>query len=216
MKSWNELRFWKSDTYDSICGFIQENDKYACGWDQHTRAFDLTPPDKVKVVILGQDPYPTKGHAHGLAFSVQPHVKPIPASLRNIFREYQDDLGYAQPSSGDLTTWAERGVLLLNTILTVEEGKPLSHANIGWEKLTYEVIKRLSDMPGRRVWIMWGRKAQEYTALVRNGDGENPVIESVHPSPLSARNGFFGTKPFSRANDLLRLGNCEQVDWKLP
>jgi uracil-DNA glycosylase len=167
------------------------------------RAYHLTPPDKVKVVILGQDPYPTKGHANGLAFSVHPHVKPLPASLRNIFREYQDDLGFNEPVTGDLTPWAERGVLLINVALELGNFKK-------WERFTYDKIRRLSDMPGYRVFILWGRKAQEYAG----GIGEQHYVHtSPHPSPLSARHGFFGSRPFTRANLFLRE---QRVDWKLP
>jgi uracil-DNA glycosylase len=170
------------------------------------RAYHLTPPDKVKVVILGQDPYPTKGHANGLAFSVHPHVKPLPPSLRNIFREYQDDLGFNEPRNGDLTPWAQRGVLLINTALEIGKFKE-------WERFTYDKIRRLSRMPGKRVFILWGRKAQEYRSLILNhADHNTLIIESAHPSPLAARNGFFGSKPFSTANSCLD----EPVDWKLP
>lgn len=215
MKSWDELKFWKSETNQEIRRKLNGTSYFPPAFIID-RAFELTPPDKVKVVILGQDPYHTKGMANGLAFSVYPHIKPIPPSLRNIFREYQDDLGYSQPRTGDLSPWAERGVLLLNTILTVEEGKPLSHANIGWEKLTYEVIRRLSDMSRGIVWIMWGRKAQEYSALIPQRDFSNFVLTSAHPSPFSADKGFFGSRPFSRANECLTLMDIEPVDWKLP
>jgi uracil-DNA glycosylase len=171
------------------------------------RAYHLTPPDKVKVVILGQDPYPTKGHANGLAFSVHPHVKPLPPSLRNIFREYQDDLGYDQPRHGDLTPWAERGVLLINTALEVGKFKQ-------WERFTYDKLRRLSGMRRGIVFILWGAKAQEYAALI--DVAHNDVLQAPHPSPLSARTGFFGSKPFTTANKLRVSGQLEPVDWKLP
>lgn len=170
-------------------------------------ALELTPFNKVKCVILGQDPYPTKGHAHGLAFSVQPHVRRLPKSLVNIFTEYRSDLGYLAPRSGDLTVWAERGVLLLNTILTVEEGKPLSHAGLGWEKLTYEIVRALDERTGV-VFCLWGKRAQEYQGALRS----SPVVCSAHPSPLSANKGFFGSKPFTRINSHLN----EPINWKLP
>jgi len=208
MDTWNFLKFWSSG-YPSVLKVFEYGgyDKILPREENWFKALELTPFDKVKVVVLGQDPYPTKGMAHGLAFSVQPHIKTLPPSLRNILKEYQSDLGYPQPRSGDLREWAERGVLLWNTILTLEEGKPLSHAGIGWEKLTYEIIKALAE---RKVaFLLMGRKAQEYAAAC----GDSPVIAVPHPSPLSK--GFSGSKPFSQANKELEKLGVEPVNWRL-
>jgi len=173
-------------------------------------ALDATPFDKVKVVILGQDPYPTLGHANGLAFSVQPHVKPLPGSLRNIYKELKDDVGVERPS-GDLSSWAHLGVLLLNTVLTVREGAPGSHAGIGWEALTDEVIHKLSQNRENLVFVLWGKKAQEKAPIIDKS--KHLILRAAHPSPLSARNGFFGSKPFSRINAYLKQNGIEEIDW---
>lgn len=179
------------------------------------KALELTPFNKVKCVILGQDPYHTKGIAHGLAFSVQPHIKSLPPSLRNIFVEYELDLGYPKPRSGDLSLWAREGCLLLNTILTVEEGKPLSHKGLGWEKLTYEILRSLNDKRGTTdddsiVFMLWGKAAQEYRALIDNP--RHLVLCAAHPSPLNAKGGFFGCKHFSKTNEFLK---DRKIDWRL-
>jgi uracil-DNA glycosylase len=173
----------------------------------------------VRVLIVGQDPYPTPGHAVGLSFSVAPEVRRLPASLVNIFREYSDDLGYPAPATGDLTPWSERGVLLLNRVLTVQPGKPGSHRGKGWEEVTEQAIRALAarKSAGRAggeplVAILWGRDARTLVPLLEG----IPVIESAHPSPYSAANGFFGSHPFSRANHLLEQEGAEPVDWKLP
>jgi uracil-DNA glycosylase len=173
------------------------------------RAFYATPFNDVKVVILGQDPYPTRGHAHGLAFSVPASVRNLPPSLRNILREYTNDLHLPLPRNGDLSLWADRGVLLLNTILTVQEGKPLSHKGLGWEKLTIEVIQKLSEYRDGLVFILWGNHAQQYRGLI--DENKHHVLVSPHPSPLSANRGFFGSRPFTRANARL----AQPVDWRL-
>lgn len=175
------------------------------------RSLDTTPFDQVKVVILGQDPYPTAGHAHGLAFSVQPHVKPLPGSLRNIYKELETDVG-TKRDNGDLTKWAEQGVLLLNTILTVTEGNPGSHAGLGWEALTDEAIHKLSLHRENLVFVLWGRKAQEKAPIIDSS--KHLILRAAHPSPLSARNGFFGSKPFSRINAYLKQKGIEEIDWK--
>jgi uracil-DNA glycosylase len=176
------------------------------------RAFQQ-PFDQVRVLIVGQDPYPTPGHAIGLSFSVSPQTRPIPRSLANIFREYSDDLGHPAPSTGDLTPWAEQGVLLLNRVLTVEPGKPGSHRDKGWEKVTEQAIRALVDRDGEPlVAILWGRDARNLAPLL----GDVPCIESAHPSPMSADRGFFGSRPFSRSNALLDELGGEPVDWKLP
>jgi len=166
----------------------------------------------VRVLVVGQDPYPTPGHPIGLSFAVAPDVTPIPKSLRNIYTEYMDDLGHPMPSSGDLTPWTEQGVLLLNRSLTVRPGEPNSHRGKGWEEITDQAIRALAVRNEPMVAILWGSKAKSLKPLL----GSVPCIESVHPSPLSARNGFFGSRPFSRANELLREQGAAPVDWKLP
>ena len=167
----------------------------------------------VRVLIVGQDPYPTPGHAVGLAFSVSPQVRRLPASLVNIFREYSDDLGFPTPTTGDLTPWSERGVLLLNRVLTVAPGQPGSHRGQGWEEVTEQAIRALAARRTQPlVAILWGRDARTLVPLLEG----IPSIESAHPSPYSAANGFFGSRPFSRANHLLEQEGAEPVDWKLP
>ncbi|GLZ13055.1 uracil-DNA glycosylase [Actinomadura sp. NBRC 104425] len=175
------------------------------------RAF-TQPFDEVKVLIVGQDPYPTPGHPVGLSFSVAPDVRPLPGSLINIFREYCDDLGHPMPSTGDLTPWAEQGVLLLNRSLTVMPGKPNSHRGKGWEEVTEQAIRALAARGRPLVAILWGRNARDLKPLL----GAVPCIESAHPSPMSADRGFFGSRPFSRANQLLERQGAQPVDWKLP
>lgn len=166
----------------------------------------------VRVLIVGQDPYPTPGHPIGLSFAVAPDVRPLPKSLRNIYQEYVDDLGHPMPSTGDLTPWTEQGVLLLNRSLTVRPGEPNSHQGKGWEEVTEQAIRALAARHEPMVAILWGNKARGLKPLL----GSVPCIESVHPSPLSARNGFFGSRPFSRANEELRQQGTAPVDWKLP
>jgi uracil-DNA glycosylase len=175
------------------------------------RAFGR-PLSETRVLIVGQDPYPTPGHAIGLSFSVAPEVRRIPGSLRNIFKEYSDDLGYPKPATGDLTPWTEHGVMLLNRVLTVQPGKPAAHQGKGWELVTETAIKALVERGGPLVAILWGRQAQSLQPLL----GTTPIIKSVHPSPMSADGGFFGSKPFSRSNELLEKLGAEPVDWKLP
>lgn len=174
------------------------------------KAFALTPPDNVKVVILGQDPYPTKGHAHGLAFSVEPNISPLPKSLVNIYKELEDDIG-TNRENGDLSDWAKQGVLLLNTSLTVVEGQPSSHSDIGWGVLTNEVVRFLSEHYEHLVFILWGKHAQQKAIYV---DGsKHLIIRSPHPSPLSAHRGFFGSKPFTRANKYLSEHKKQPIRW---
>lgn len=175
------------------------------------RAFHVCPFEKVKVVILGQDPYPTKGFANGLSFSVNDDVHPFPKSLNNIFKEIHDDLGKSLPENGNLTRWAEQGVLLLNTVLTVKEGTPDSHKGIGWEKFTNGVIELLSHQKKGVVFMLWGTKAREKRALIN--ENKHLVLCSVHPSPLSAYRGFFGCKHFSKANDYLNENNLSVINW---
>jgi uracil-DNA glycosylase len=175
------------------------------------RAFTL-PLQRVRVLIVGQDPYPTPGHAVGLCFSVAPDVRPLPPSLVNIFKEYCDDLGYPPPSNGDLTPWFERGVLLLNRSLSVQPGRPNSHQGKGWEEVTGQAIRALAARGGPMVAILWGRNARSLKPLL----GPVPCIESPHPSPMAAHNGFFGSRPFSRANRLLAEQGADPIDWRLP
>jgi len=177
------------------------------------RAFTF-PFDQVRVLIVGQDPYPTPGHAVGLSFSVAPDVRPLPRSLSNIFDEYGADLGYPQPSSGDLTPWAQRGVMLLNRVLTVRPSNPASHRGKGWEAVTECAIRALVARSQPLVAILWGRDASTLKPMLATGDCV--AIESPHPSPLSASRGFFGSRPFSRANELLAGMGAEQIDWRLP
>lgn len=177
------------------------------------RAFAF-PFAAVRVLIVGQDPYPTPGHAVGLSFSVAPDVRPLPRSLSNVFTEYGADLGYPVPATGDLTPWAQRGVMLLNRVLTVRAGTPASHRGKGWEAVTECAIRALVARDEPMVAILWGRDAA--TLLPMLAEGRCAVIESAHPSPLSASRGFFGSRPFSRANELLAGMGAEAVDWRLP
>jgi uracil-DNA glycosylase len=174
------------------------------------RAFSRPMAD-VRVLILGQDPYPTPGHAVGLSFSVAPDVRPIPRSLANIFKELEADLGVPSAPSGDLTGWFEQGVLLLNRVLTVAPGRPGSHRGKGWEKVTQAAIEALVARGGTLVAILWGRDAQTVIPAL----GGVPHIASAHPSPMSAANGFFGSRPFSRANAYLTSRESEPIDWDL-
>lgn len=174
------------------------------------RAFTLPLAD-VRVLILGQDPYPTPGHAMGLSFSVNPDVRPLPGSLRNIYRELETDLGIPQAPHGDLTAWFRQGVLLLNRVLTVRPGAPASHRGKGWEEVTACAVQALARRGGPLVSILWGRDAQSARPML----GETPVIASAHPSPLSARNGFYGSRPFSSANRILAEQGGEPIDWGL-
>jgi uracil-DNA glycosylase len=166
----------------------------------------------VRVLIVGQDPYPTPGHAVGLSFSVAPEVRRLPPSLVNIFREYSTDLGHPLPSNGDLTAWSERGVLLLNRVLTVRPRRPASHRGQGWEEVTEQAIRALVGRGVPLVAILWGRDARGLVPLL----GGVPCIECVHPSPNSADRGFFGSRPFSRANTALEEQGAQPIDWKLP
>lgn len=180
--------------------------------DDYFAALNLTPLDQVKVVIVGQDPYHGPGQAHGLCFSVQEGVR-FPPSLRNIFKELHEDVGVQTPKSGSLKKWAEHGVLLLNAVLTVEDGKAASHQGQGWEEFTDQIIHLVNDRCEHVVFILWGSYAQKKAAFVDRH--KHFVIESVHPSPLSAHRGFFGTKPFSRANAFLKSKGISEVDWSL-
>ena len=185
--------------------------RYLPAGAQVLRAFQQPFAD-VRVLIVGQDPYPTPGHPVGLSFSVAPQVRPLPGSLVNIFREYTTDLGYPMPACGDLTPWTERGVLLLNRVLTVEPRKPASHRGRGWEEVTDQAIRALAARRTPLVAILWGRDARSLAPLLAGV----PLIESVHPSPMSADRGFIGSRPFSRAGELLEQQGAPPVDWKLP
>ena len=179
--------------------------------DRVLRAF-TQPFDSVRVLIVGQDPYPTPGHPVGLSFSVDPNVRPLPRSLANIYTELIEDLGVARPTSGDLSPWADRGVLLLNRVLTVTPGAPGSHRGKGWEAVTECAIRALVVRDQPLVAVLWGRDAQTLTPMLQH----TPIIASAHPSPLSASGGFFGSRPFSRVNDELRALGADPIDWSLP
>jgi uracil-DNA glycosylase len=174
------------------------------------RAFSYPLAD-VRVLIVGQDPYPTPGHPIGLSFAVERHVRPVPRSLQNIYRELREDLGVATPDHGDLTAWSEHGVMLLNRVLTVRPGAPASHRGKGWEAVTEHAIRALVARGGPLVAILWGRDAGTLRPLL----GQTPIVASAHPSPLSASSGFFGSRPFSRANELLVAQGASPVDWTL-
>lgn len=185
--------------------------------DNIWRALGLTSRESIKVVILGQDPYPTPGNAHGLAFSVMPDVRPIPASLKNIYKELVSDIGFVAPNHGNLEEWAKRGVMLLNTVLTVEAGAPQSHTKIGWEEITDQIIRSIAAQNKNVIFVLWGKSAQVKKKLLglyldKNG---HRIIESAHPSPLSASKGFFGTKPFSKINEWLEEMSLTTIDWQI-
>ena len=184
---------------------------YLPAGDQVLRAF-TRPLSEVRVLIVGQDPYPTPGHPIGLSFAVDRDVRPLPRSLTNIYTELESDLGIPRPAHGDLSSWQDQGVLLLNRVLTVMPGEPASHRRRGWEEFTELALRTLVARGGPLVAILWGRDAQSLIPLL----GEVPHIASPHPSPLSARRGFFGSRPFSRTNALLEEQGAEPVDWRVP
>lgn len=187
-----------------------EGAPYLPAGDLVLRAF-RTPLDAVRVLVVGQDPYPTPGHPIGLSFAVDPGVRPLPRSLSNIYRELSDDLGIAPAPHGDLSAWAEQGVMLLNRVLTVAPGAPASHRGWGWERVTEHAIRCLVTRDAPLVAVLWGKDAQNLTPLL----GDTAVVASPHPSPLSASRGFFGSKPFSRVNALLAEQGADPVDWRL-
>lgn len=184
---------------------------YLPAGDRVLRAF-ARPLAEVKVLIVGQDPYPTPGHPIGLSFAVDAHVRPLPRSLQNIYRELNDDLGVVPAAHGDLSAWSDQGVMLLNRVLTVAPGSPASHRGWGWEKVTDHAIRTLVDRDRPLVAILWGRDAEGLRPLL----GDTPIVASAHPSPLSASRGFFGSKPFSRVNELLAARGATPVDWRIP
>ncbi|MCJ8292324.1 MAG: uracil-DNA glycosylase [Crocinitomicaceae bacterium] len=207
---------FEKDYFKSLIQFVKSEyetrpDSIFPKEDQIFRAFDACPFDEVKVVILGQDPYPTKGHAHGLCFSVEPTIRPLPKSLNNIYKELEADLGVVPRENGDLSHWAEQGVLLLNSVLTVREGEANSHKNHGWECFTDAVIEKLAEKREGIVYILWGNKAQEKGKVV--DAAKNRILTSPHPSPLSSYRGFFGSKPFSKTNDYLSTMEKKKVQW---
>ena len=213
--TWVPVLDSERETVAQIGEFLRSESAAGHRWlpagDSILRAFS-TPLDEVRVLIVGQDPYPTPGHAVGLSFSVSADTRPLPRSLQNIYRELVDDLGVTRPANGDLSPWTQRGVMLLNRVLTVRAGEPGSHRGQGWEQVTDTAIRGLvqrGDQP--LVAILWGRDAQSLEPLLEDA----PVIASAHPSPMSADRGFFGSKPFSRANDLLEELGGEPIDWSL-
>lgn len=213
---WDEIigEEFKKDYYIRLREFLKEEyAKHTVYPDMHSifNALKLTPYKDVRVVILGQDPYHEPNQAHGLCFSVQDGT-PLPPSLKNIYKELEADLGIPPSKSGDLTRWAKQGVLLLNTVLTVRRGEANSHKGKGWELLTDEIIRKLNDKTEPVVFILWGANARSKKSLITNPI--HGIIESAHPSPLSAFNGFFGSRPFSRANKFLILNRIPPINWK--
>ncbi len=205
---------WEKDYFRELTDFVRTRYQTTTVYPPASKifaAFDACPFKEVKVVILGQDPYPGYGQANGLCFSVNPGVA-LPRSLQNIYKEMSDDLGVDMPASGDLSGWARNGVLLLNSSLTVEAGAPASHQGRGWETLTDAAIKHLSDLREGLVFILWGAYAQRKGAVIDRT--KHCVITSPHPSPLSASKGFFGSRPFSRANDYLASRGAQPIDWR--
>ena len=214
--SWVPVLDGHRDTLASLGEFLRAETAAGRPWlpagSNILRAFSTPLPD-VRVLIVGQDPYPTPGHAVGWSFSVDPGVRPLPRSLANIHRELVDDLGVERPSNGDLGPWVSRGVMLLNRVLTVQAGEPGSHRKRGWEEITAAAIDGLvARVDAPMVAILWGRDAQSLEPML----GETPIIASAHPSPMSADRGFFGSRPFSRANEALMELGTEPIDWSLP
>jgi uracil-DNA glycosylase len=199
------LQEFLSDEKDQVKSILPHSSL----WFNALKTTDL---DQVKVVILGQDPYPTPGHAHGLCFSVMPEVKPIPKSLVNIYKELEADLGIVN-SNGNLQSWADQGVLLLNSVLTVEAGKANSHQGQGWEQLTDRIIEVLNEQASPIVFVLWGAYAQKKGSIVNNP--QHLVLRSPHPSPLSSYRGFFGSKPFSKVNKFLTEHDRDPINWKV-
>ena len=203
-----------ADRIHSMGDFLREENASGRGYlpagNDVLRAFTY-PFDEVKVIIVGQDPYPTPGHAMGLSFSTAPGVRPLPRSLVNIFKEYSSDLGLPMPEDGDLTPWSEQGVALFNRVLSVQPGKAGSHRGRGWEEVTEHALRALAGRGKPLVAILWGRDAQNTQKFL----GDTACICSPHPSPLSAARGFFGSKPFSHANELLVQQGAEPVNWQL-
>jgi len=206
----------KKDYMQSLKSFLLEQKSQGKEIFPHSslwfNALNTTPPESVKVVILGQDPYPTPGHAHGLCFSVLPDVKPIPKSLINIYKELESDLGI-ENENGNLQSWAEQGVLMLNSVLTVESGHANSHQGKGWEQFTDKIISVINDLDRPVVFVLWGAYAQKKGAMIN--EKKHLVIRSAHPSPLSAYRGFWGSKPFSKINQFLCNNNQQEINWQV-
>ena len=216
MTTWNEIlaEEMQKDYYQELQAFVQKRRAEVRVFPEEQNVFnalELTPFESVKVVILGQDPYHGFGQAHGLSFSVQKGI-PLPPSLRNIYKELQEDIGGELPTEGDLSHWAKQGVLLLNTVLTVEEGNVNSHKGMGWEKLTNRLIESLNELKHPVIFILWGKPAQDKEKLITNPN--HVLLKAPHPSPLSAYRGFFGSKPFSRVNDILIQQGQTPIRWK--
>jgi uracil-DNA glycosylase len=218
-KSWERVvgSEFRKPYFESLAKFVDDERqafplKIYPAEDQVFAALQQTPYEKVRVVILGQDPYPGEGMAHGLCFSVQASVTRLPPSLKNIFKELHADLGVPIPANGCLTSWAKQGVLMLNTILTLRAGEPLSHKNRGWEIFTDEIIRQVSAKPDAVVFVLWGKPAQAKIKLIDTS--RHVIVQGAHPSPLSAR-AFFGTRPFSKINAALRAAGRSEVNWQV-
>ena len=215
MTTWNEIlaEEMQKDYYQELQAFVQKRRAEVRVFPEEKNVFnalELTPFESVKVVILGQDPYHGSGQAHGLSFSVQKGI-PLPPSLKNIYKELQEDIGEDLPTEGDLSHWAKQGVLLLNTVLTVEEGNANSHKGKGWERLTNRLIESLNELNHPVIFILWGKLAQDKEKLIINPN--HVILKAPHPSPLSAYRGFFGSKPFSRVNDILIQQGQTPIRW---
>ena len=216
MTTWNEIlaEEMQKDYYQELQAFVQKRRAEVRVFPEEKNVFnalELTPFESVKVVILGQDPYHGFGQAHGLSFSVQKGI-PLPPSLKNIYKELQEDIGGDLPTEGDLSHWAKQGVLLLNTVLTVEEGNANSHKGMGWERLTNRLIESLNELNHPVIFILWGKPAQDKEKLITNPS--HVIIKAPHPSPLSAYRGFFGSKPFSKVNEMLIQQEQTPIRWK--
>ncbi len=216
MTTWNEIlsEEMKKDYYQELLAFVQKRREEVRVFPEEKnvfRALELTPFESVKVVILGQDPYHGFGQAHGLSFSVQKGIS-LPPSLKNIYKELQEDIGGGLPTEGDLSHWAKQGVLLLNTVLTVEEGNANSHKGMGWERLTNRLIESLNELNHPVIFILWGKPAQDKEKLITNPS--HVILKAPHPSPLSAYRGFFGSKPFSKVNEMLIQQEQTPIRWK--
>ena len=215
MTTWNKILVEEmhKDYYQELQAFVQKRRAEVRVFPEEKNVFnalELTPFESVKVVILGQDPYHGFGQAHGLSFSVQKGI-PLPPSLRNIYKELQEDLGGELPTEGDLSHWAKQGVLLLNTVLTVEEGNANSHKGMGWETLTNRLIESLNELNHPVIFILWGKPAQDKKKLITNPS--HVILKAPHPSPLSAYRGFFGSKPFSKVNEILIQQGQTPIRW---
>lgn len=215
MTTWNEIlaEEMQKDYYQELQAFVQKRREEVRVFPEEKnvfRALELTPFESVKVIILGQDPYHGFGQAHGLSFSVQKGI-PLPPSLKNIYKELQEDIGGGLPTEGDLSHWAKQGVLLLNTVLTVEEGNANSHKGKGWETLTNRLIESLNELNHPVIFILWGKPAQDKEKLITNPS--HVILKAPHPSPLSAYRGFFGSKPFSRVNEILIQQGQTPIHW---